>query len=399
MPLNTAAEIPVLRPGGDPTAPLDLNNAQDAAAKTLYEDSLPAVVQIRTNKGSGTGFFFEDGDRIITAAHVVQGSNEHFVVTPDGTKYKLMLEKMDDINDVAVLRAVGLPAGARPFLQLAKDSALKPQQPLFAIGHPLGLRPAFISPGAYESRTTTLDFVLGIAPNSMSSVSKRVYNWTPKEMSDLTDSMDRPLVHSLLHIRHGNSGGPLLDADRKVVGIADMINPKNPTQSYFVPIEKVHDLLNGGASDKFDFTYTRKGAQWTQDYISHWRNDTSQAVLETGTAGVLGYAGVQAMRRIPFAGAGFGALGAGLLVYDGSSLLDSTDPRDKLKYSIAGLSDITTIAGSIATIVPKARPFGIAAVGLGLIGRAASDFIPNRLVLTDVNRKNGENRGPFLSPL
>lgn len=391
-------KVPLLEPYGELINPADQQTVVDQAARKLYEESLPAVIQIKTNRGSGTGFFINAEGRIVTAAHVVQDSAEQFAVTPDGTRYKLMLEKLDDINDIAVMKPIGMPAG-QAFFELAKDSKLKPEQSLYAIGHPEGRRPAYLSPGNFKMQYSPIQLVNEILPDAIPKLSKKISNWTPKERNDVIDSLDRPLLHSILQIRHGNSGGPLVDENRKIVGISDMINPDVPTRSYFVPVEKIHDLLNA-KDDKFSFTYTRTPEEWARGYMSDWRNAPSLAVFETGAAGIAGYAAYRLTRAVPRGAAvAFAGLGTAALTMDAGDLLASTDSRDKTKFALAALADVATVGGAMATLVPKARPFGMAAIGLGVVGRAATDFIPTRLVLTDVSRKNGENRSPFEPPI
>jgi hypothetical protein len=400
MPQEIASsKIPVLAPGVEIADPSQEQPAADEAARRLYEDTSPAVVQILTNKARGTGFFFNEEGSIITAAHVVQGSNEHWALTKDGTRYKLVIEKMDDINDIAVMRPVGLPKGSRPFLQLAADSKLKLDQPLYAVGHPHGLRPAYLSPGNYKATSTTLDLVAKISPRALKNLSTAIKDWTPNELNDVDASLKRPLLRSHLHILHGNSGGPLIDEQYRAVGISDMINPRFPTESYYVPVEKIHDLLKPG-NGKFTFTYERQPEQWARHYTSHWSNMPSLAVAETGIAGIAGYGAYRALSRQPIiAGAAAGTFGVSMFASDFSSLLQSTDSADKWKYALATASDAVTTAGAVATFFPKTRPIGMAAIGLGVIGRAGTDFLKTRLVLSDYNRKNGEPRGPFDAPI
>ncbi|MBY0547932.1 MAG: serine protease [Candidatus Obscuribacterales bacterium] len=393
MPLESP-NIPVLKPGIDLVPPSGTQPAADAAALKLYEDATPAVVQIDTNRGRGTGFFVDKDGTIVTAAHVVLGTNEHFAVTKDGTRYRLQIEKIDDINDLAVMRPLNMPAN-RPFLALAPDSNLKAKQELFALGHPEGLRPAYISPGTYRAPSTTLNLLAKIAPADVGNLGKRLHTYTPKELFDLKDSLERPLVNSDLHIRHGNSGGPLVDANQKVVGVSDMINPSNPSESYFVPVEKIHDLMDP-RNKKFSFTYSRMPEQWTQNYLSNWQARPGLAMFQTSMVGACGYAGFEALRRAPLvAGTGFGAYGVVSFGQDFSDLLNATDPMDRWKYGLSSAADLTVSAGALAMMFPKTRPYGIAAIGLGVAGRTSTDFIRNRLVLTDTSRTNGETRAPY----
>ena len=52
-------------------------------------------------------------------------------------------------------------------------------------------------------------------------------------------------------------------------------------------------------------------------------------------------------------------------------------------------------AGAVARFIPAVRTAGLVGMGLGLVGHLGADFIPNRLVLTDITRKDGDVRPPF----
>src|SRR5262249_13099205 len=105
---------------------------------------MPGVVQIKTDSSSASGFFADEAGHVITNAHVVQGKTEVSVVTTDGDSYRARIEKLDDINDLAVLKLEGLKPNSFKHLQLGSSDALKVDQSVYALGHPQGVRPTFI---------------------------------------------------------------------------------------------------------------------------------------------------------------------------------------------------------------------------------------------------------------
>jgi S1-C subfamily serine protease len=72
----------------------------------------PSVVQIETNAGLGSGFIFRADGYILTAAHVVDGSNQVTVRLADGTRLDGTVVGADANSDVAVVHVdqTGLPA-------------------------------------------------------------------------------------------------------------------------------------------------------------------------------------------------------------------------------------------------------------------------------------------------
>ena len=126
--MGEKSDIPVLKPGVDIAIPGKPQPQIDEAAQKLYEDSLPKTVQITTDRGAGSGFFMDKDGNIGTAAHVILGTREQFATTSDGTKYKLQIEKLDDINDTAIMKPIGLAPGSRPFAEMGSSKDLKVDQ-------------------------------------------------------------------------------------------------------------------------------------------------------------------------------------------------------------------------------------------------------------------------------
>lgn len=379
-------DFPVLKPGIDIAKPGDPQPEVDAAAKKLYEETLPSVVQITTDKGFGSGWIMDKDGRIGSAAHVVLGSKEHYAVTADGAKYKLEIEKLDDLNDTVIMKPVKWKEGSRPHLDLAPSAPLKADDPVFAMGHPGGLRPAYLSPGYHREAQTQLNMMKNLSPEVEGAINQKIEQLTPKERPDLEKFINRDILNARIHIRPGDSGGPLLNADKKVIGINDMITSFE--MGYFVPSEKIQALSE--SEGKFDFKYNWVASGLAQQYKHDWRTNPSMAVAETlGVAGA-GLVGNSVLNKMPLTGGlGAAAVSAVMLTGDAGSLLNSTDGRDQTKYGLATAGDLAALGGAIATMIPKARLAGKIALGLGVTSRIGSEFVPNKRVLTDITRKDG----------
>lgn len=142
----------------------------------------PAVVRVSTLSAVGTGIVVGD-DRILTNAHVVEGSTSVKIDSQSGSDTGSVIAS-DPVLDVALIRA---PTGNIPPVTFADGSTLRAGQRLLALGYALDL------PG--EPSTTAGVF------SALRSIDNVDYIQT-----------DTP-------INPGNSGGPLFTQCGEVAGI------------------------------------------------------------------------------------------------------------------------------------------------------------------------------------
>src|ERR1051325_3306175 len=105
----------------------------------LYESSSPAVVQVTTQDGSGSGFLVTSAGHIATNFHVVRGSKYLAVQFPDGRKVKATVVAVNPHYDMAILKVNSeIAAGLQPLavLPAEKDATVKVGIPVVAIGSP-----------------------------------------------------------------------------------------------------------------------------------------------------------------------------------------------------------------------------------------------------------------------
>ena len=152
-----------------------------------------SVAQIvNGNVGLGAAIAWSDG-MFVTSAHVIR-SPRITVVTPEGRRVPGELVWQERRRDVALVRA---PGAAMPPVRTADPSSLRPGSLVMAIGHPFGLVDA-VSTGVLQSvGELPLDF----------EFEGRTLRW----------------VQADLRLGPGNSGGPLADAEGRVIGVAAMI--------------------------------------------------------------------------------------------------------------------------------------------------------------------------------
>lgn len=151
----------------------------------VVEDVVRGVVTIRTEDSIGTGFFVNSRGFIVTNYHVIREHEDFIeVVTYDKEVFQATFLGKDESRDLAVL----LVPGSFDSIELAEKEDIQVGKKVIAIGNPLGL-----------SFTVTEGIISGIDRVGPSGLAEYVQ----------TDVSLNP----------GNSGGPLIDTQGRVVGI------------------------------------------------------------------------------------------------------------------------------------------------------------------------------------
>ncbi|MFH0908240.1 MAG: trypsin-like peptidase domain-containing protein [bacterium] len=143
--------------------------------------------------GQGSGVIISKDGYILTNNHVIDQASEIEVVLNDGTKYPAKLVGRDPYTDLAVIKIEG--AGAETFtaVEAGDSDSVRVGEFVIAIGSPFSL-----------SSSVTLGIV---------SQKGRSIGLLPYEDFIQTDAAVNP----------GNSGGPLVDVDGKLVGVNALI--------------------------------------------------------------------------------------------------------------------------------------------------------------------------------
>jgi len=150
----------------------------------VIENSVKSVVTIRTNVGQGTGFIIDGEGYIVTNAHVLVGGNQIQALTYDQEVLPATFIGYNPTLDVALLKI----EGRYERLKLEDSNEVQIGEKVIAIGNPLGLQFS-VSEG----------IVSGIHRPGMNGIEAYIQ----------TDAALNP----------GNSGGPLINKEGKVVGI------------------------------------------------------------------------------------------------------------------------------------------------------------------------------------
>jgi len=134
----------------------------------------------------GSGFVISSDGYILTNNHMVEGAEKVVVELADGRKFTAEITGTDPDSDIAVIK---IDADNLPYLELADSDTLEVGEWVLAIGNPLGF-----------SHTVTAGIV---------SAKGRSLRLADIENFIQTDAA----------INRGNSGGPLLNLEGKVVGM------------------------------------------------------------------------------------------------------------------------------------------------------------------------------------
>ncbi|MFI9508207.1 MarP family serine protease [Nocardia sp. NPDC052566] len=162
---------------------------------------------------AGTGFVLAP-QRVLTNAHVVEGATEVSVDTPDGPR-AATVAVFDPSIDIAVLHVPGLTA---PAVTVAPQP-LDPGADAIVVGYPEG--------GRYTAAAA------------------RVRSRDVRPVPDIyrSTTVSRQLYAVSAPIRSGNSGGPLIDTQGRVLGVVFGVDPDNAHIGYAMNLSEVLDRL------------------------------------------------------------------------------------------------------------------------------------------------------------
>lgn len=243
----------------------DCNRFQ--TARKLYDEVSKDIALVMTSDdphslsdtGFGTGFFVNKGDEVVTNAHVVTAMPYLEIVTQDGRRYPGQIVKLDDLNDLAVVKAIGKDPNDKVSLKIDNDTTdLKDGDEVIAFGYPKGFGnfDLFANPGRYREHGNMLNFLprkdISQYPdlNEMKKRADQLNN--PTYSAEVNKYLNGARIRNSMAIYGGNSGGPAVDANGTVVGV--MANRVSGARALMIPAEKLNDFVSKPES-KFNFKY------------------------------------------------------------------------------------------------------------------------------------------------
>jgi S1-C subfamily serine protease len=206
----------------------------------IYRQAAPSVANIITRavqydfflnpipvEGAGSGFVIDTAGHILTNYHVIAGASSIEVVLGDHARFPAKLVGGDERNDIALLEIKPGKHKLTP-LVLGDSTKLEVGQRVLAIGNPFGFQSTLVT---------------GV----VSAVGRTVRTGRNTFIENAIQT-DAP-------INRGNSGGPMLDTQGRVVGINSAIYAPSGSSGitgigFAIPINTarrvVNDLLKYG---------------------------------------------------------------------------------------------------------------------------------------------------------
>ena len=176
---------------------------------SMIGDARTSLVQVRNgSRRAGAGTIWHPDGLIVTNAHVVQGGPIG-VTLPDGRTLPATVLASDPRQDLA---ALSVPATGLPAATIGDSRALRPGHWVTALGHPWG-----------EAGVATAGVVIATGARAPHMRSRR--EWIVVNLT----------------LRPGNSGGPLIDARGRLVGVNTMMT--GPEVGMAIPVQSVKAFL------------------------------------------------------------------------------------------------------------------------------------------------------------
>ena len=191
----------------------------------------PSVVTIATvgttdfspfsmpTSGAGSGIVVSADGLILTNEHVVTGATQLTVTLADGSQVSATVVASDAAHDLAVIRAVA--TGLTP-ATLADTTSLTVGQIAIAIGSPLGTFTDTVTQGIVSGLDRSIDV---------------------SDQATRTAQHLDGLIQTDAAVNPGNSGGPLLDASGRVIGIITASASGAQGVGFAIPIDVALPLI------------------------------------------------------------------------------------------------------------------------------------------------------------
>ncbi len=189
------------------------NVFNDPFFRQFFGSELPRQPDKQIERGTGSGFIISADGRILTNAHVVDGTDTVTVTLKDGRKFQGKVLGKDTVTDVAVVK---IQAKQLPTVAVGNSDQLKPGEWAIAIGNPMGLD---------NTVTTGIISATGRSSSDVGVPDKRV-----------------SFIQTDAAINPGNSGGPLLNQRGEVIGMNTAIIQGAQGLGFAIPINTAQHI-------------------------------------------------------------------------------------------------------------------------------------------------------------
>ena len=221
------------------------SSTDEMTGEEIFNLADPSTVEIiatvADNYGSlGTGFYIDTDGTIVTNYHVIDQARSIVVKASDGTEYQVTgVKGYDSDMDIAILSTT---AGKTVPLERKTDE-VKTGEKVYALGNSQG----------YQST-----FTEGIVSSANREENGHKY-----------------IQHSA-PITNGNSGGPLLDDQGKVIGINTWVRTDGQNLNFAIPIDEIDRIsTTGDLSLEEVYGQEYETSTYSQSYVTpDWESVT-----------------------------------------------------------------------------------------------------------------------------
>ena len=185
----------------------------------IIEKVIPSVVTIRTDVGQGTGFILDKNGYVVTNAHVLEGGRIIQAITSDQKVFDAILIGYNLDFDIALLE---IP-GTYDYLELGNSENVEIGEKVIAVGNPLGLQ-------------------FSVSEGIVSAVHRQGVNNVNAYIQ--TDAALNP----------GNSGGPLINKQGKVIGINNFKISGSENLGFALESNYIRNTINQISQEELNMT-------------------------------------------------------------------------------------------------------------------------------------------------
>ncbi|MFO0868939.1 MAG: tetratricopeptide repeat protein [Pirellulales bacterium] len=245
-PAQQPTETPAEKPAEKPATPMAEATMQASVEQVAREArSAIAVITFQGREGQqqglGTGFVVSEDGLIATNLHVLGEARPLTVRLADGSRHEVVeIHASDRHLDLAVIRVRRPPQKLRP-LQLGDSDQLRDGMPIVVLGNPQGLQHSVVS-GSIVSGTREVE--------------------------------GRKMIQLAIAIEPGNSGGPVLDMEGRVLGIVTLKSLVTKNLGFALEVNALKSLLaqpNPIPMDRWLTIGALDSREWTPLFGSRWQ--------------------------------------------------------------------------------------------------------------------------------
>jgi S1-C subfamily serine protease len=198
---------------------IDLTNEVSPAVVSILATSFTTGIQTT----AGSGFIVSDDGLVLTNGHVVNDPEAVYsVILADGRRFGVMEQNLHGFTDLGSLRLIdedGHRPTDLPTVPLANSDLIEIGQSVVAMG---------------SSPESKINVSTGVISSINRSISAAGLNYTEEFVG---------LIETDASIHPGNSGGPLINLQGKVIGVNTALDTTNGRISFAIPSNEVKPLV------------------------------------------------------------------------------------------------------------------------------------------------------------